>query len=348
MTLKLVKSIIDYVDDAENGLEAAPSMWLSTGIYALNKIISGDFQRGLPFGKVVEIFGDPATGKSLLISHLIAEVQKIGGVAILDDTENAYNPFFGEKVGINNEELIRVRSTTIEDHIEKLFTGWKDSKGKDKLGIVPLIRESDKECPILICLDSLGRLSTRHEMETGFEKSDMTKAKNIKKGYRLAGKHLQEDKVLYILSNHVYYKIGVMFGNPKATPGGTGTPFESSVRLDLTTGRKQTEEEESGDITGIGVNVQVVKNRLAPPFKKAKLIINWETGVDKYSGLLEVLEDSGIIKSETKDDAKRDSGFYSFNGERFRRSAFPEFFAKHKEEMLATPVTPPVEKLVEK
>ena len=121
MSKDYIKKIVDDVDNAELGTEASVSNWASTGSYAINKIISNSFVRGLPFNRVVEIFGDPSTGKSLLIYHLIANVQKMGGVAILDDTEDAYTPEFGKMIGINNQELIRLSSLTVEEHFEKVL-----------------------------------------------------------------------------------------------------------------------------------------------------------------------------------------------------------------------------------
>lgn len=336
---KLISKVIESVDGAGNGNEAVPTAWVSTGNFSLNKIISGDFHRGFPFGKVVEIFGDPATGKSLLLAHIIAGVQKMGGIAILDDTENAYNPFFGAKVGVDNENLIRIKSKTIEEHIEKVFIGWEQD-GKKRKSIVQLLLKDDPEIPIFIGLDSLALLSTRHEQDTAFGTSDMSKAKLIKKGYRLAADLLEKHNVLYVVSNHVYYKIGVMYGNPKATPGGTGTPFQSSVRLDLVTGTrlKETaelegdEEESKADkkkaaTVGIETHITVAKNRLCPPFGKTTIEIMFDSGMDPDSGLLEVLERNKIV-------VKTGKGVYSFGEKTFRTSEFKTFLADNREELL--------------
>jgi len=334
---KLISKVIEAIEGAGTGHEASPKLWVSTGNYALNKIISGDFNKGLPFGKVIEIFGDPSTGKSLLMSHLMAAVQKSGGIAVLDDTENAYNPFFGESIGINNDDLIRIKSKTVEEHIEKLFIGWEDKDGKKKKSIVQLLLKDNPELPIIICLDSLALLSTRHEQDTAFDTNDMSKAKLIKKGYRLASEFLEMHNVLYVVSNHVYTKIGVLYGNPKATPGGTGTPFQSSVRLDLVKGKKlkakivdeseegaePVEDKNAPDI-GIETHVRVDKNRLAPPFRKATLEIYWDSGVSAESGLLGVLEDSKIISKVGK-------GVYGYGNKTFKPKEFLQFWEENKE-----------------
>lgn len=329
MSKDLISKVLDSIEGAERGTESYPKQWVSTGNLALNKIISGRFDRGLPFGKVVEIFGDPSTGKSLLLAHLIAEVQKLGGIAILDDTEEAYDQFFGEKIGIVNDDLIRLSSLTVEEHFEKVFIGWKDSKGKEKPSIVDLIQKDDPNCLILVVLDSLALLSTRHEQEVKFEKNDMTKAKLIKASFRMVSGKMRSGNILHAISNHVYYKIGIVYGNPKATPGGTGTPFQASVRLDLTLGKKLKNEDETA-VIGVESHVTVAKNRLAPPFGKATIEIGFDRGVDPYSGLLEVLESNGRITDEG-------NGFYTYGKEKFRRGKFPEFLESHKEILQETP-----------
>lgn len=330
---KLIAKVVESVEGAGSGFEAAPKNWISTGNYALNKIISGDFHKGLPFGKVVEVFGEPSTGKSLMLSHLMATIQKMGGIAILDDTENAYNPFFGQVVGVNNDDLIRISSKTVEEHIEKMFIGFTDKEGKARKSILQMLLKDDPELPIFVGLDSLANLSTRHERDTAFETNDMSKAKLIKKGYRLSAEFLERHNVLYVVANHVYTKIGVLYGNPKATPGGSGTPFQSSVRLDLNYGSKIKDDVEEGEdakkgrLIGTQVHVTVAKNRLFPPFGKATLEIMFDRGIDPDSGLLDVLVEYNIVQKTGK-------GIYGFNGKTFRTNEFESFLDQNREDLL--------------
>lgn len=331
-----IKDIIDQIVHDVEGIETGQSMqvesWVSTGSFALNHIISGDFNKGLPLGRVVDIFGDPSTGKSLLIYHLLANIQKQGGIAILDDTEDAYTKEFGEKIGINNDELIRLSSLTVEEHFEKVFLGYKDSKGKQRKSIMAAILDSTPEVPVVVALDSLALLSTRHEQEVKFERPDMIKAKQIRAGLRMASSIMRQGQILHVISNHVIAKIGVLYGPKTTTPGGSGVPFQASVRLELSKGKKLeqkiagSDSEEGNDdanIVGIECNVYVTKNKVAAPFKKASLEIYFDRGVDEYSGLLDVLVSNEIIK-------KGNAGYYSFGEEKFRAKEFPKFIETHR------------------
>jgi len=271
------------------------NLWVDTGSYALNKAISGSYQRGLPYGRVVDVSGDPSTGKSLLIYHILANCQKMGGVAILDDTEDAYVKEFGEKIGINNDELIILNSLTVEEHFEKVFLGWKNSKGKKKESLVDLIVDNEPDCPIVVALDSVALLSTRHEQDVKFEKPDMIKAKQIRAGMRMVSKHLQDNNVLHLISNHVIAKIGVMFGPKKTTPGGSGIPFQASVRMDLSMGKKITDKEIESKKVGVQSRVKISKNKISAPFKETMLDIYFETGLDEYSGVQDMMVDDGVL-----------------------------------------------------
>ena len=274
-------------------------LWVGTGNYGLNKAISGSFQKGLPFGRVVDVFGDPSTGKSLLIYHILANVQKMGGVAILDDTEDAYTKEFGEKIGINNDELIILNSLTVEEHFEKVFLGWKDSKGKKRESLIDMIIAEEPGCPIVVALDSVALLSTRHEQEVKFEKPDMAKAKQIRGGMRMVSRHMRENNIIHLISNHVIAKIGVLFGNPKTTPGGSGIPFQASVRIELSLGKKLTDENNTDKKIGVQSRVKIAKNKVSAPFKETTLEIYFDRGVDPYSGVKEMLVDDGILIAET-------------------------------------------------
>jgi len=273
--------------------------WVDTGSYALNKAISGSYHKGLPFGRVVDISGDPSTGKSLIIYHILANCQKMGGVAILDDTEDAYVKEFGESIGINNDELILLNSLTVEEHFEKVFLGWKNSSGKKKESLVDLIVDNEPECPIVVALDSVALLSTRHEQDVKFDKPDMVKAKQIRAGMRMVSKHLQDHEVLHMISNHVIAKIGVMYGPKKTTPGGSGIPFQASVRMDLSLGKKIIDKKIENKIIGVQSRVKITKNKISAPFKETILDIFFDNGVDPYSGVVDMLVQDGVLVAES-------------------------------------------------
>lgn len=324
----LAKVVKDF-EGVSTGVDTTMDLWVDTGSYALNKAISGSYQKGIPFKRVVDIFGDPSTGKSLLIYHILANVQKMGGVAILDDTEDAYVKEFGATIGINNDELIMLNSLTVEEHFEKVFLGWKDSKGKQKKSLVDLIVENDPDCPIVVALDSVALLSTRHEQEVKFEKPDMIKAKQIRAGMRMVSSHLQSHNALHLISNHLIAKIGVMFGNPKTTPGGSGIPFQASVRIELSPGKKIKNKDNEEQKIGIQSNVYIAKNKISVPFKETTLDIYFDRGVDPYSGIPELMVSSGVLVAEdgnrftyTAPDGKK---------EVIRGFKFNEWIQEHKD-----------------
>ena len=293
----LAKVVKDF-EGVSTGVNTKMDLWVDTGSLALNKAISGSYQKGLPFGRVVDVFGDPSTGKSLLIYHILANVQKMGGVAILDDSEDAYIKEFGEAIGINNDELILLSSLTVEEHFEKVFLGWKNSKGKKKQSLVDLIVENEPECPIVVALDSVALLSTRHEQEVKFEKPDMIKAKQIRAGMRMVTSHLQSHNILHLISNHLIAKIGILFGKPKTTPGGSGIPFQASVRIELSLGKKIKDKDNEEKKIGIKANVYIAKNKISAPFKETTIDIYFDRGVDCYSGIQDLMVSDGVLVAE--------------------------------------------------
>lgn len=298
---KEIEKILDELV-GKRGVEVEIKDWVSTGNIALDwaisdKLIGG----GLPLGRVIELFGDPSTGKSLLILHIIAEAQKKGYIAILDDSEASYNRWFAEKIGVNTKELYILDSITVEEHAEAVQK------------IIHSIREKDTKTPIIVALDSLAILSTKHERETGFEKPDLTKAKMVRQAMRLLGADFLKNDVLYVVSNHVISNIGVMYGAKKTTPGGSGVPFQSSVRVNLSVGSYI--EGEKG-AKGVFVRAKVVKNKIAPPLKEVELKVDFEKGVDKYSGLLDVLVSLGKIN--------KNKGWYEYGGKSYREKEITE------------------------
>lgn len=345
-----IKKVVDSVDGASFGEDSTVKRWVSTGNYALNRKISGSYSKGIPVGRVLDVFGDPSTGKSLLIYHIIANVQKMGGIAILDDTEDAYTKEFGEKIGIDNEELIQLSSLTVEEHFEKVFLGWKDKTGRKRPPIVKSILEHDPECLILVALDSLALLSTKHELQTKFDKPDMLKAKHIRAGLRMASEVMQQGNIIHLISNHITSKIGVMFGPTTTTPGGSGVPFSASVRIELSKGAKikgkidevedtneskedsenEDNEKSKAPIIGVQSFVHIPKNKIAALFQRSIVDIYFDRGLDPYSGLLEAFIDDKLV-------VKSGRGVYLYinketsTEEKFKQKDFIEFIDSHKE-----------------
>lgn len=269
--------------------------YVDTGNYGLNYIITGDFTKGYPVGRVVELYGDPSTGKSLLVAHAIANVQKLGGVAILDDTEFTYDKFFGSMVGVDNDALIYLNSETVEEHVDKV------------LKIINLIRKHDSESPILVALDSVAMLSTEHEMDSEFTTADMTKAKLLRKFFRTQRHIFAREGVLYIVTNHVTAKIGVTFGKKKTTTGGSAIPFMGSVRIELNMIKKIKEDTK---FIGVIAEATATKNKVSPPFKHVQIEILFDHGVVRESGIKDALEQTGLIVKEGRKWRYKDKLYY--------------------------------------
>lgn len=263
---------------------AAVIGWLDTGNYALNWAISGRFGRGYPLGHTVEIFGDPSTGKSYLVARAIAMVQAAKGVALLDDVEGAYNVEWIESLGVDADRLAYAHSRTVRDHLQlagSFFSAYADLNDKGKI-----------KGPGLLAVDSLATLSTEHELDTRLEKRDMSKAPELKAFFRIMVGDLYTLPVVHISTNHIIANIGNIW-NPRTTPGGGGSKFQASVRIDLRGVSKI--KTDTGEIVGVLCRAIIDKNRIAPPWKEVRLAIPFHQPISRASGLIPVLLDLGIL-----------------------------------------------------
>jgi len=297
--MSIFEEIVDQYPDVKLGTGTEILEWVDTGNYALNKIVSGDYFKGLPLGRIVEYFGEPSTGKSLMIYEAMANFQKKFGehaYVILDDTEDVFTEHMAKIIGIDVSRMILLGSETVEEHFGRLFLGIKGAEDKKKReGLVPYIVESDPDAKILIALDSVAMLSTLHERQVGFEKSDMSKAKNLRAGIRMVNRRfICEHSILYLIANHVMAQIGG-YGNSKTTPGGKSIPFMSSVRLELSLRGKIKDGEK---VIGVQTQAHGKKNKIAPPFAKTIVDIMFDKGMDEMSGAPDMLALDGYIKEK--------------------------------------------------
>jgi recombination protein RecA len=278
--------------------------FIDTGNYALNYIMSGSFDNGLPSGQVTEIHGDPSTGKSLLLYNIIANFLKKypRGVVVLDDTEQAYVQYLGSKLDIDESRLIKISSATVEDHMNMIFRGGKilnqvndESKEIDVAEpIISKLLNAGVE-NIMIAIDSVAVMSTKHEQDVGLDKPDMSKAKVLKALLRVAVPYIKKYKITYIVTNHLIHMIGSMIPNQKTTPGGGGIVYQSSIRLGMSNAGK-LKVKDTNLIAGVKSRVTTVKNRFAPPFRQAELEIMFNAGLSRYSGIVSLLMGLGVLK----------------------------------------------------
>lgn len=270
--------------------------WLDSGNYALNWAMSGRLTWGYPLGHTVEIFGDPATGKSFLIARAIAMAQAAGGVALLDDTEGAYNLSHVGSLGVTVEALAYRNSRTVKQHLDTT------------LGFIAAYKELGLTTPGVCALDSLAQLSTEHELETKLEKRDMSKAAELKAFFRIVSGDLFDYPVLHISANHTIAAIGSLF-KTRDTPGGGGAKFQASVRLDL---RATSKIKQGNDYIGTICRVFVEKNKTTAPWKETRLAIPFNKPISKASGLIPLLLALGVLEESGQ--------FVEYKGQRVGRT----------------------------
>jgi recombination protein RecA len=241
---------------------------------------------GLPRGRIVEIYGPEASGKTSLALHVVAEAQKAGGQAAFVDAEHALDPAWAEVIGINLDDLLLSQPDTGEQALEITET---------------LVRSGALD---VIVVDSVAALVPRAELEGEMGDAVMgMQARLMSQALRKLTGAISKSKTILIFTNQIRQKIGVMFGNPETTPGGLALKFYSSVRLDV----RRIEILKDGDVAiGSRHRVRVVKNKVAPPLRIAELDIMGDEGISKAGGLLDVAVDLALITKK--------GSFYNYKG----------------------------------
>ena len=293
-------SVMKMGEKTHMGVEA-----VSTGSLAIDLALGIG---GLPRGRVVEIFGPEASGKSTLAMHVVAEAQRNGGICAYIDAEHAMDPEYADNIGVDIDELLISQPDTGEQALE--ITDMSIRSGSIDV----------------VVIDSVAALTPRAEIEGEMGDTHVgLQARLMSQALRKITGNLNKTKTICIFINQLREKIGVMFGSPETTPGGRALKFYSSVRIDI---RRIEAIKDGGEVTGSRTRTKIVKNKVAPPFRQAEFDIMYGKGISREGSLLDVGVEEGIVK--------KSGAWYTYEGEQLGqgRENSKNFLTEHPEIMV--------------
>ena len=258
---------------------------ISTGSISLDMALGVG---GIPKGRVIEVFGTEASGKSTLAYHVMAEAQRSGGTAAYIDAEHALDPSYAAKCGVNKDELLISQPDTAEQALEICEY---------------LVRSGAVD---VVVVDSVAALVPKAELEGDMGDTHVgLQARLMSQALRKLTSAISRSNTAVIFINQLREKVGVFWGSPEVTPGGRALKFYSSVRIDL---RRLESIKQGGEVLGNRVRARVVKNKVAPPFRVAEFDIMFNEGISKQGDLIDLATEMGVIK--------KSGSFYSFGDTR--------------------------------
>jgi len=286
-------------------VDEAPTIvkrWVSTGCTQLDYIIANKRSGGLPEGRIIEIFGPPSNGKSHIALQVCKSTQKMGGIVVYIDTENATSIENLASMGIDvSKRFVYVESSCTEE----VFSIIESTIIKAK--------QLKKDVPITVVWDSIAATSPKAEIEGDYDQQTVgLQARVLSKGFRKITGVIGDNNVTLLCLNQTRLKIGVLHGDPTTTNGGLALPFHASVRIQLTGGSKV--EDKDGNIIGINVIAKTVKNKVAAPHRRAEFKIMFGQGIDETEELFDLLRLAGPkeIKNDLAVEVSGDGAWKTF------------------------------------
>jgi len=287
--------------------------FVSTGSYALNKIISGDYMKGFPIGMITQFHGEASTAKTVFATHILKEAQSKGYYSMLVDSENAYNPTFAKQLGVDPERLIYSTAETLEDS----FQVMEDT--------ILSIREADPNTPIVIAYDSIAVSPSKAEYEAesydGNNMQGAIRAKSTGACLRKINPLMRKHKVALIVINQIRSKVGVMYGNPETmAAGGKSLDYYLGVNLKCISNKTaDLVRDDNKQVIGITGTVRNTKNKVSIPFRECEFELLYDEGLNSCAGMLKQLVLDNVVDQS--------GAWYSWNDVKFQRKEFDKSFS---------------------
>ena len=258
---------------------------ISTGSLSLDVALGG---KGLPRGRIVEIYGAESSGKTTIALHAVANVQKAGGVAAYIDAEHALDPTWARRIGVDLESMLVSQPAF----------------GEEALRIAEMLVKSN--AVDIIVIDSVAALVPKNETENDIGQPSMgLQARLMSQALRILNPSIAKTRTCVIFINQIRQKIGFIYGNPETTSGGLALKFYASCRLEI---RRGPAVKDGDEVIGTEVRVKVVKNKIAPPFRSAEFEVLHDRGINTFSDLVNIAADCGALE--------KSGSFFSFGGQR--------------------------------
>lgn len=298
-------------------------IWLDTGFPPLNKAVGGDYDKGMPVGRIVEMFGPESCGKTAIATNVMANAQKMGGVAFFMDHERSFVPEVGESLGLNTSSHFVVKQPdTFESSVTSVIKSATAIRDNDAI---------PEDAPIVVVFDSLASMLPQSKFAKDIDEQGMNDSLALAKAcaavFPTLALYAEKLNMLILVLNQEREKPGVVYGDPTTTPGGKAPKFYASVRIQI--GRKKIMEQQKGgkEFVGQEIGCKVIKNKVAKPFQSAEWRFMFdENGIgyfDVVGSMIDYLSGKALIK--------RSGAYYEWKGKKYHRKQLIEVINENDE-----------------